>query len=355
MLRVLAMLAVVFLHIQGHGGIMAEVSRSPLKNAVVMVFEVAAFPAVNCFVLISGYVGYRKEHFFPRLKNVISLFFTVLFYSVVIFGVFAWIDPSVRKPYELIKAFFPVTLKQYWFFTAYLGMFLLSPVLNSLVYFSNRKTDFVFAAALFFFCVISLVGEAFDLLAGYSMIWFVFLYLLGAMVKKYDLNRRISNRTCVAAIAGSFLITWLPKVVLPFLNVPFIPQFSSILLSYTSPTVVLMALGWLCLLGKAECRPIVPVIRFLTPSMFSVYLIHDHPLTRQYLISHIHKLVTGYSAWALAAAIPLIAVGIFLACVLVDKGRDKLFSLLRLHRLADHLQIFVTRKLSTVYRWISSD
>lgn len=46
--------------------------------------EILAYPAVNCFLIVSGFVGFREEKYYPRIKNLISLFFVVLFYSVTI-------------------------------------------------------------------------------------------------------------------------------------------------------------------------------------------------------------------------------------------------------------------------------
>ena len=67
------MLGVVVLHVLGHGGILDSVT-TPVDRSVAWFFEILAFPAVNCFVLISGYVGYRGEKYYPRLKNIISIF-----------------------------------------------------------------------------------------------------------------------------------------------------------------------------------------------------------------------------------------------------------------------------------------
>ena len=60
LLRIISMLGVVFLHVLGHGGILS-LDLSPVKFSMVWFIEILAYPAVNCFVLISGYIGYKEE------------------------------------------------------------------------------------------------------------------------------------------------------------------------------------------------------------------------------------------------------------------------------------------------------
>lgn len=83
----------------------------------------------------------------------------------------------------------PTITGRYWFFSAYFGLILLSPILNLFVHKSNLKHAFTFFVVLLLFSIISVIYDTFSLLEGYSVIWFVLVYLIGALVKKYDLNK----------------------------------------------------------------------------------------------------------------------------------------------------------------------
>lgn len=100
-LRIISIVGVIVLHVLGHGGILASV-ESPTSFSMAMAFETLAFPAVNCFVLISGYVGYRDDKLYPKLKNIINLFFVVVFYSVLITLLFITTFSSKR---DLLASF----------------------------------------------------------------------------------------------------------------------------------------------------------------------------------------------------------------------------------------------------------
>ena len=65
LLRIISMLGVVFLHVLGHVVILS-LDLSPVNFSMVWFIEILAYPAVNCFVLISGYIGYKEEKVFLK-------------------------------------------------------------------------------------------------------------------------------------------------------------------------------------------------------------------------------------------------------------------------------------------------
>jgi len=351
MLRIISMLGVVFLHVLGHGGILNS-SLSPAKFSMVWFFEILAYPAVNCFVLISGYVGYKGERFFPKIKNIISLLFTVLFYSVIIVVVFMLFGPEPVGTKELVTSLMPTIMGRYWFFTAYFGLFLLSPILNVLVYKSSLKQDIIFLIVFSLFSTVSVLRDTFSLLGGYSVIWFVFMYLIGAIIKKYDLTKLLSQTRWCIIVLCAFIVTWLSKIVLYFSNSSFLQNQSGVLIDYTSPTIVIMAIGLLALFSNITCHSFTKIISFVATSAFSVYLIHDNFFVRTYLIAKIHSVVDGFNFVLLALSIIGSVAVIFLSCILIDKIRICLFKIIRIDTLSKHIEDFVKTKINTLCKKI---
>lgn len=62
-LRLFSMLLVVTLHVLGHGGVLENLVGK--KYAVCWLLECFSFCAVNCYGIISGYVGFsdKKKNF----------------------------------------------------------------------------------------------------------------------------------------------------------------------------------------------------------------------------------------------------------------------------------------------------
>ncbi len=354
LLRIISMLGVVLLHLWGHGGIKSSIESVSGFRIVESLFTLAG-PAVDCFVLISGFVGYREDKCCPRLKNIVSLYFTALFYSAAIAVAFMAFSPYTVGLTGLIKACAIPVAKQYWFFTAYFGLVLVSPLLNVAVQKATKKQLFIFSAAFTLLVCLSMVADPFSFESGFSLIWFILLYVIGAIIKKYDLASAFSKKAWLLIILASLLITMLPKIAFDFVNVPALSSRSGFLSSYTSPTYVLMAIGWLCIFSKINCKKaLCPAINFFATSAFSVYLIHDNIYVRNHLISNISKLTDGYNTVVLALFVFGCAAAIFLSCILIDKVRILLFRVLRIDKLSECIERLAKTVLNRLFNKINS-
>ncbi len=348
-LRIVSMVGVVFLHVLRHGGIL-NLELSPASYLMAMFFEILAYPAVNCFVLISGYVGYKGEDVFPKIKNILSLMFTVIFYSVAIFLVFTLLGVEPFGLGKFVKSFFPITSNSYWFFSVYFGLFLISPLLNMLVQKINLKYAVAFLSAFSLFIIISIFYDIFSLQNGYSLIWFIFMYLIGAIVKKFKLNELLSKTWWLIIALLSFMITWISKVALEFSSISFLEYYINSLVKYVSPTIVLMAVALLCLFSKIKCNPLfIPIISFFASSAFSVYLIHDNIYIRNYLISKIHTFVGDFNFVSLSLSIVCSVAVIFLACILIDKIRIIIFKAIRIDKLTEKIEKLIITIINAIY------
>ena len=57
LLRIVSMIMIVTLHVCGQGGLLS-INTSFHKKFAIDFFETSSFCAVNCYGMISGYVGY---------------------------------------------------------------------------------------------------------------------------------------------------------------------------------------------------------------------------------------------------------------------------------------------------------
>ncbi len=347
-LRIISMLSVVTLHILGHGKVLIT-SDSLFEFSVLMALKIIALPAVNCFVLISGYVGYKENNIFPKIKNILSLMFTVLFYSITIAVIFKLFTPVHIGTVEFIESFFPTVTGKYWFFSAYFGLFLLSPFLNILVSKSTLKQDIIFLIVFLLLSTISVFNDVFLLSDGYSVIWFILLYLVGAMIKKNNLNKIFSGKTWSIIIVCAFFITWLHNIILHFINIPFLREYSDILVNYVSPTVVLMAIGLFDRFSDMKSISCGKLISFLSVSAFSVYLIHDNPYIRKHIISNIHSILENSNALLTIISVLAFTVSIFCICILIDQIRILLFKMIKADKSAQLADSIIKSKFNILY------
>ena len=130
LLRMTAMWMVVILHILNKGGVLAAAAPLSAGQGTARLLETAAYCAVNCYGLISGYVGVQRRF---RYSGALALWLRVAFYTLGITAVFACLMPGSVNGDRVLRAFFPMLFRQYWYVTAYFGMCLFIPFFNLLL------------------------------------------------------------------------------------------------------------------------------------------------------------------------------------------------------------------------------
>ena len=67
LLRILATFYIILLHVIGQGGIASAVGQGRIATAGCSLLLALAYPAVNCYALISGFVGCKSRFKLSRL------------------------------------------------------------------------------------------------------------------------------------------------------------------------------------------------------------------------------------------------------------------------------------------------
>ena len=338
------MFCVIILHLLGHGGALKATSTNA-NFATLWFWEIAAYPAVNCFVLLSGFVGYRSARIYPKISNILSVILSTLFYSLAAFFIYRFVFAQETTLAQFAFSALPILTTQYWFVSAYVGMFLLSPIINFFVYKAERKLLVLASVITLTLTILSMLKDPFAFANGYSTMWFVLLYMLGAIIKKEDVLNKLSVMNGLVCIAIGFSITLGTKLACAFLGSPF-SALQNRFISYCSPTVLLMAIGWLTVFSKVKTTPITnKAISFITPSVFSVYLIHDNPFIRELFIANKFTFINAYNPIIASGIILSAALSVFFMCLLIDEIRVVLFKFLRVSQITTALE----KKIKAVY------
>lgn len=191
MLRLLAMMMVVSLHYLAKGELLEKLT-GPLsaKGHLAWILESFSIAAVDVYVLISGY--FLVETGF-RCKRVISLVLQVMFYTCllpILLVVTGILPVGEITFYNILQCIFPTNMLHYWFVSAYVLMFLFTPVLNAAVHGMGKKQ-------LQMAIVILLIMESLSKTVipvrleldnlGYDAYWFMVVYLIAAYIRLYGI------------------------------------------------------------------------------------------------------------------------------------------------------------------------
>ena len=336
LLRVLSMVMIIGLHMLGQGGILEAAAPGSAAWYALRAMQCLFYCAVDCCGLLSGYVGSNRRENGPRL---LLLWLTAVFYSLLFTLWFRWRSPLLVGREAFLRAVFPVLTLQYWYFTAYFGLGLIVPFLTGgLERLGSRSAVRGVLALLVFFCLLPalLHSDAFHLRGGYTFLWLLLLYLMGAALRKGGLFQRLgvipAAMTCAACLALTFTTVLRPVTV---------PGLSTItLLSYTSPTVTVFAACLVLLFGRIRGKAgrAASAVTALSRASFGVYILHTNPLL-WWLVFYPGCLArwAAWPAWVLALAVPLAAAGAYLACAAADGLRGLVFRALRLRERAEGL------------------
>ncbi|MCR5160192.1 MAG: acyltransferase [Lachnospiraceae bacterium] len=355
MLRILSMFLIVILHVLGQGGAMVRVSSHPSTYQACWFLETCAFCAVNCYGLISGYVGGGTK---LRVSRLLYLWMVVWFYSVIIALLFLAFAPEMyaqagvpkafsdlfigSRTYWILKILFPVSMKNYWYFSGYAALFFLMPFINRAVSkMGEQECRTVLKVLFIVFSVWTAAPKAIssdflNLTSGYTFVWLLMLYLAGACIRKSRFPGW-KKGTCVLIFFVCVLFSWGWKMIVEDLTRASLGKavFGRVFMTYTAPTIVLCGAALLILFSKLEIRGriLTAIVRFLAPLSFSVYIIHTHPLIWECVLKGAFRQYSAYGPVQVIPAVLVTALAIFLICSLLDFARLKLFELLRIRKM----------------------
>ncbi len=332
LLRIFAMLLAAVLHILKKGGVITASEGNLAAYSTVWLLEAAAYCAVNCYALISGYVGYSDRPKPLRLARCIELWLQVVFYSVIITTVYCIAGVGSVGVSNFADAFLPVTSKQYWYFTAYIGMFFFIPLLNALVRRLNRRA--LVSLCIMLIAVFSLYDtfasfwkkDPLALVGGHSPLWLGVLYIFGAAMKKLRVPESMSSKKALLIYASAAVFTALFKITVDRL-LRFVP--GSLFVRDTSPTVLLCAAALLVAFARFKPgRKLTEFAVLFAPAAFGVYLLHVSPLVFEHVIGNRFAFI-GRLPFPLIPFAVLASAGVILAVGLAaDKVRILLFKAL---------------------------
>ncbi|MBO4468545.1 MAG: hypothetical protein J5766_04525, partial [Clostridia bacterium] len=96
-LRIVSMLLIVILHILNVGGVLE--SSTSVSHSAAWFLDVACFCAVNCYALISGYVGIFSKY---KISNFALLWCRVALYSASITIIYKCFMPDRVRLKDII-------------------------------------------------------------------------------------------------------------------------------------------------------------------------------------------------------------------------------------------------------------
>lgn len=320
-LRVLAMLLIIVRHTLGHSGAVKEASG--FMRYLVSAVYVLALPAVNVYVLISGFFLVDAKW---NLKRIVLLWLQVFFYSALFYLIAVTTGLVPFSLSGLVKALLPISGNQYWFARVFWCFSLFAPfeaiLLRNL---SKRQFQFLLAVVLIIFSLWrNFVPFAVTVNAegGNSILWFFVLFAFAAYLKRYA-NEKHGVKFYALLSIGAFLLSLTSYIALNWVSNRFglNGAGSSLFIEYTSITMIALSVGLFMLFVRMPEKPVSArtrkIVMLVSGTTYSVYLIHENIYVKQWLWEIIRPLTwldSNYFFLCVAA----VALGIFVVSTVLD-------------------------------------
>lgn len=311
LLRLICMFFIVFHHILVHGAypeLLQGGAAIATANAKIALFlNGLFFPAVNIFILISGYYSIK-----PTVRKFFNLYTFCAFYGLL--NYFARIITTGQHiGRSMIKeTFFPFAHSSYWFIPCYIALFCMAPLLNKFIQESHKK-EFSITIILLTFANIwlgYLGGETGINDAGYCAMQMLYMYAIGGYIKRFVNIQNLKTKRW--ALLFAYILCGALWAISGLI------QTKRGLFTYNHPFNILGAIAFFLLAMSFSFKS--RVVNWLSASALAVYLIQSAPVAGTFLYPETKLLSDTYGGVSFLIFASL-ALAITIACCLFDKIR----------------------------------
>lgn len=336
LMRIVSMFLIVLYHIILHGKVLENCQNEGLK----IIFEFIEFVTlvhVNSFILVTGY--YQVESNFKQSK-IWSLLNANWFYRVLIVILLLTFNIVSIDKVSLIKETFPINLNEYWFFKNYLLLYCLTPFINKGIEKLNKSIyqKMIIVSFIIFSIVPSVTGGSYFDNSGFTLYQFVFLYMVGAYLKKYPLSKsyifKVMSKNMYKLILIFILFTCVFSNYILYKYSMSVSSVNTVLgeissyvsrasTLYNNPFVIIQSICFFEYFGTLTIKN--RYINKLASLVFGIYLIHDNNFSRGLIYAYLKINDGPIYSYKFIFYVFFIAVLIYAICAVIEYIRQKLF------------------------------
>ena len=336
LLRIISMLFIVIYHLIFHGNIIKNCSNQGVA-IIFTIIELITIVHVNSFILVTGY--FQSNSKFKESK-VWSLINSNLFYRIVIILILSILGYISLSKIEIVKEIFILNLNQYWFIKVYLFLYCLSPFLNKFINSLDKK--YYQKLLLLLFVIFSFIpyftgNQGFDN-NGYTLYNFIFLYFIGAYLRKYPLSKSyIFKNISKSLLRVFFLFTFIFCVLLNFLLLTssqallntnsFINEVANntinMTLMYSNPIIIIQSIAFFLLFETFSIKS--KLINNISKLTLGIYMIHDNSYLRPLILNFTKITNRSFNSYTSIIYLLLVALILYIVCAFIEYLRIAIF------------------------------
>lgn len=330
LMRIVSMFFIVLWHVIMHGNVLSNCMNPAIK----IMLEIIMFCIiihVNSFIVLSGYFQSKSKF---KLSKLIKIFLQVVFYSFTILLLavkLGWIQDYTIV--TLINNVLLSSLNNYWFIKVYLVMYIFSDYMNKFIdrLTQNEYKSFLIISFIVLSIIPFLTGNKVVFNDGYTIINFIFLYMIGGYLRRYPLKETYHfknmsiNGYRMFLLFGFFSLAGINFLINHFaLEINGMSHiFSEIsariglsYFQYSTPFAMIQTVFYFEFFRTLKLQN--KFINKISNCAFGIYLIHDNEIIRMHIYK-ILKIDNGvFSSYKIFPKIILVSIGIFIICSIME-------------------------------------
>lgn len=352
LMRIITMIMIVFWHFMCHGGLL-NYSTGLFHNFLFFIMAVI-YMHVNSFVLITGY--FQSEQKF-KLSKAIKINNSMWFYTAIftlLFFIFGK-DLFAISKVTLLHNILPISYDNYWFFTCYLILYLISPILNTVINNIDKKK---FKNILLLLIIVIIIlpyitDNGFYNNMGSTLSNFILLYLIGAYLKKYPINKNYFMKAfsinkqklvlfiSIFVLAGFNFLLWFFGNYLVGTNNGLAIDIGNTLTNglwhYSNPILILQSVCYFGFFSLIKIKS--TFINKVASYTMGVYLITEANYFRLFIYDFLGFNKISYSPSILIKVV-LYTLSLFIICIIIEALRQFIFKKIYNTKLANKNRIW---------------
>ena len=314
LLRIISMIMIIMQHYALYSGF-EFTAQITINKIVVEIIKSFGKLGVAIFIIVSGYF-YDKTTF--KLKKLLNLMLKVWIYSIL--GLIIGILTTSNKlnTINIIKSLLPTTFGLYWFVSCYVLLYIFSPWIKKVMdRFERTEMKSCLILMFFIWSIIAIIPETKVFYTEYMS--FILIYILGAYIKKYDVNILKTNRTRISMAIIIIIILIVLTITLMFLanKISFIKNKTQYLNQEKSPLIIILTILILNIFRTLKVKKNV-IINLIATTTFGIYLIHENVFLRDIIWKNIVNANNYINSNLLIYNALFGIIVVFFGCIIID-------------------------------------
>lgn len=224
---------------------------------------------------------------------------------------------------NLIKVLLLITSNQYWYFTAYIIILILSPIINlAFDKLSHKQIMFTIIGLLYFFSIMATLGYTASLSEN-RIGTIILLYCIGAYIRKYH-SHKSKNCLFIELLLAFLFLTLLSSTSILYDKYTFfqkiaLDRFFLVWGVEKTPIIIFSTLVFL-IFKNLSIKP-NKFINWIAASAFGVYLLHMNTWTTNYIWNNLCRTKDYYQSPNMIVHVLICCFMIYIICTAIDKLR----------------------------------